>query len=99
MKFKLKCPTPTRKQLHGYSPSEFKTLLKRKGFKVGRGFFNKDGSVASRNGRLYRFRWWSGNNEFFVDVSCPTADFDRWANSTDNVVQFYNWIEDVSKSR
>lgn len=82
---------PSRELLHGMSCSEFKTLLKRRGYKIKKTFF-QDGCIAQYKGRLYRFRWWSVD-EFFVDVSCPISDFDRWANSVDNVIQFYNWLE------
>lgn len=92
---KLTFSRPTREQLHGLSCSEFKTLLKRRGYKVGRDFF-KYGCIAQYKGRFYRFRWWSGDG-FYVDVSCPFAQFDRWANSVDNVVQFYNWLEGVEQ--
>ena len=57
----------------------FKTLLKRNGFKVKRDFFEARCCIAQHGGRQYRFRFDSG----VVDVSCPLADFDRWANSTD----------------
>ena len=81
---------PTRNQLAGLSPSEFKTLLKRRGYRVGKDFF-KRGSMAKHSNRLYRFRWWGTVGEFFVDVSCPLNEFDRWANSVDQVVTFHNW--------
>lgn len=83
---------PTRDKLWGMSPSEFKTLLKLRGYVITRDFF-KMGSVAVYKGRRYRFRWWAENGEFFVDVSCPIHEFDRWANSIDDVVPFFNWIE------
>ncbi len=94
MKFKYKPKKPNRAQLHGMSPSQFKTMLKRRGYKVSRDFF-KAGSIATYKGRLYRFRWWGQDGEFFVDMSCPISEFDRWANSTDNVIQFFNWQEGV----
>ena len=47
--------------------------------------------MARRGNRLYRFRWWGAVGEFFVDVSCPLGDFDRWANSVDQVVPFNAW--------
>lgn len=28
-----------------------------------------------------------------VDISCPEKEFDRWANSVDTTVNFFNWIE------
>jgi hypothetical protein len=95
MKFKQR--RPSRDQLWGMSPSQFKTLLKRRGHCVGRDFF-KIGSVSKHKGRLYRFRWWGRVGEFFVDVSCPVIDFDRWANSTDCTLTFYNWIEDAKNA-
>ena len=57
----------------------FKTLLKRNGFKVKRDFYGARCCIAQHGGRQYRFRFDSG----VVDVSCPLADFDRWANSTE----------------
>lgn len=92
MKFKFKRVRPTREQLHGMSPSELKTLLKRRGYKIGRDFF-KYGSIARYRNRMYRFRWWYTNGEFFVDISCVRSEFDRWANSVEDVVNFYNWLE------
>lgn len=91
MKFKYKSKKPTREQLHGMSPSEFKTMLKRKGYSVRREFF-KYGSVATKGSRMYRFRYWAFP-DFFVDISCPEKEFDRWANSVDTTVNFFNWIE------
>ena len=67
-------------------------VLKRRGYKIGRDFF-KWGCVARYKGRSYRFRWWYTGGEFFVDISCPRSEFDRWANSTEDVVNFYNWLE------
>lgn len=58
----------------------FKTLLKRNGFKVKRDFYGARCCIAQHGGRQYRFRFDSG----VVDVSCPLADFDRWANSTEH---------------
>lgn len=88
MKFKYKYRRPTRDQLGGMSPSEFKTMLKLRGYAITRDFF-KMGSIAVYKGRRYRFRWWS--DEFVVDVSCPIPDFDRWANSVDEVEYFSDW--------
>jgi len=92
MRFKYVHKKPSRDQLHGMSASEFKTMLKRGGYKVRRDFF-KLGSIARKHNRLYRFRYWGHPGEFFVDVSSKLRDFDRWANSTDRVVNFYNWLE------
>lgn len=74
-----------RNKLAGYSRSEFKTLLKRAGFKVNRSF----GLIHTvmRDNRLYRFRWWADEG-FMVDISDPLEHFDRWANSTERVVPF-----------
>ena len=88
---KYKATKPKREQLHGMSPSEFKTLLKHRGYSVSRDFF-KWGSVAKYKNRSYRFRWYS-DGEFFVDKSCVHSDFDRWANSVDDVFTIYNWLE------
>lgn len=77
---------PLRSQLAGFSPSQFKTFLRRKGHKVPRDFFRR-GCVSKHDGRLYRWRWW-GDEGFFVDVSCDIADFDRWANSVELTIRF-----------
>jgi hypothetical protein len=84
----MKAPyTKTRKKLAGYSASEFKTLLKRAGFRVPRDV--KTHWVVTKKNRRYRFRWWSDLG-FEVDISEPIADFDRWANSVEQVVWFTN---------
>ena len=80
---------PTREQLHGMSPSEFKTFLKRRGHSVSRDFF-KMASISHYKDRAYRFRWWN-ETEFLVDISCKLSEFDRWANSVDEVVTFGDW--------
>jgi hypothetical protein len=99
MKLKWAAHRPTRDRLGGMSCSEFKTLLKTRGYKVSRDFF-KYGCIAKHKGRLYRFRWWGthiGNNKFdngfVVDISCPQSDFDRWANSVDDIVSFDTWMK------
>ena len=96
-RYNVTVPRPTRVQLNGMSPSEFKTRLKQLGFQVRRDFFHQ-GSVAQYRNRLYRFRWWGDcytqSTEFFVDISCPISDFDRWANSTDNTVYFSEWLDE-----
>ena len=91
MRYKYRVLRPKRDQLHGLSPSEFKTLLKRRGYKINRNFF-KYGCLARYKGRSYRFRWYS-DGEFFVDKSCGYKDFDRWANSVDEVITIFNWLE------
>jgi len=58
----------------------FKTLLKRRGFKVGRDFYGSGCCIAKKAGRLWRFRFHAG----VVDMSCELKDFDRWANSTED---------------
>jgi hypothetical protein len=83
---------PDRDQLWGMSPSQFKTMLRRRGYQITRDFF-KLGSVARKGNRLYRFRYWGPGTEFFVDESCPIPQFDRWANSVKQTVNFYNWWE------
>jgi len=57
----------------------FKTLLKRKGFKVERDFYGRGCCIAKGAGRLWRFRFHAG----MVDMSCELGEFDRWANSTE----------------
>jgi hypothetical protein len=91
MRYKYTAPKPKRHQLHGLSPSEFKSILKRRGYTFKRDFM-KYGCVAKYKNRLYRFRWYS-DGEFFVDKSCIMSEFDRWANSVDEVKTFYNWLE------
>ena len=91
MRFKYTVTKPNRDQLSGMSPSQFKTMLKRRGFKVDRDFF-KLGAMAKRGNRLYRFRYWA-HPDFFVDISCPLNEFDRWANSVDRTINFYNFLE------
>lgn len=99
MKFKymFKNSRPNRSQLNGMSPSEFKTLLRRKGFKVPRDFYCN--STAYRDNRAFRFRWWNAT-EFQLDISCKLNDFDRWANSTEYIVSFKEWmiLEQYSKT-
>ena len=89
MRFRMK--KPRRDQLAGFSASEFKTLLKLRGYRVDRGFFGAGCAVAYRRGRAYRFRYW-GLEGFQVDMSCPLHDFDRWANSVDHVMSFDDWL-------
>ena len=86
---------PNRDDLHGMSCSEFKTLLKKRWYNIKRDFFNF-GCVAVYRNRFYRFRWWS-NEGFVVDVSCKVSDFDRWANSVEEVVQFDEFLKRLEK--
>lgn len=81
---------PNRSKLCGMSPSEFKTLLKRKGHKVPRDFFKYSCTSVFRN-RLYRWRHWSDEG-FIVDISCPKNDFDRWANSVSDRITIASWL-------
>jgi hypothetical protein len=79
-----------RPLLAGYSLSEFKTLLKRSGYQVPRNL-HRNGWVAIRDNRYYRFRWWDKQDyrePFQVDISEPIEHFDRWANSTERTVEF-----------
>jgi hypothetical protein len=91
MKFKYIFKKPNRDQLWGMSPSQFKTMLKLRGFTVDRDFF-KIGAMAKKGNRLYRFRYWAFP-DFFVDISCPLNEFDRWANSVDRTISLYNFLE------
>ncbi len=91
MRFKYRTKKPDRDRLWGMSPSQFKAMLKLRGFSVDRDFF-KIGAVAKKGNRLYRFRYWA-YPDFFVDISCPLNEFDRWANSVDSTINFYNFIE------
>ncbi len=91
MRFKYHTKKPDRDRLWGMSPSQFKTMLKLRGFSVDRDFF-KIGAMAKKGNRLYRFRYWA-YQDFFVDISCPLNEFDRWANSVDKTINFYNFIE------
>ena len=50
MRFKYTIAKPSRDQLSGMSASQFKTMLKRRGFKVDRDFF-KLGAMAKRGNR------------------------------------------------
>ena len=70
---------PLRRQLSGYSASEFKTLLKLNGHKIKRDFY-KNCCISIKAGRYWRWRWW-GENGFVVDVSCKVFNFDKWSNS------------------
>jgi hypothetical protein len=69
----------------------FKTFLKRHGFKVSRDFYGKGCCIAKKGSRLFRFHF---GTTWDVDVSCPSADFDRWANSTDAVIPIeeFTWL-------
>lgn len=91
---------PTKQQLAGMSCSEFKTLLKTHGYLVDRDFF-KRGSMAQRGGRLYRFRWWgtptTNDFTFVVDISCSVVEFDRWANSVERTITFFEWSQENKK--
>lgn len=70
---------PSRKDLLGMSPSEFKTFLKYTlRHTVPKDLFYWERVTLYRN-RLYRWRLQSEDK--YVDVSCPLKDFDRWSNS------------------
>lgn len=92
---KMKMKKPTKNQLHGVSPSEFKTLLKLRGHKVDREFF-KLGCISTYKNRHYRFRFWGtvgDSKDFVVDISCPLSEFDRWSNSVDKTITFEEWLK------
>lgn len=72
---------PPRDKLLGMSASEFKTMLKRRGFKIPRDFF-KMGCVSRKNDRRFRWRWWADDG-FIVDIGETDDLFDRWANSVE----------------
>lgn len=92
IRFKFKyIHKPTRNHTCGVSPSEFKTFLKRNGFKVSRKFFY-DGAIAIYNNRFYRFRFFS-SELLNVDISCPIEDFDRWANSVDELMTLQDFYK------
>ncbi len=86
---------PSREQLAGFSASEFKTLLKQRGYKIARDFF-KNSAIANFRGRAYRFRYWgtpsTGDGDFVVDISCPLSEFDRWANSVYRTITVEEWL-------
>lgn len=86
----------TRNELAGYSRSEFKTRLKRLGFKVPRTFF-RDSCIAEYKNRRYRFRHWgdcyTNDPSFVVDVAELNRDFDRWANSTAETISIKDFLK------
>lgn len=85
---------------------QLKTWLRRNRFKPAHSYswrtFLKYEMMARKGDRLYRFR--TNENEFrqpenyvpqgfTVDVSCPIADFDRWANSSEQSgVPIAEWL-------
>lgn len=76
----------------GMTRSEFKTRLRRAGFKVPRDFWGRRCMIARLAGRLYRVRF--EDTQCLVDQSCKLADFDRWANSTEQVLEFKEFAQD-----
>jgi hypothetical protein len=82
-------PRPTREQLGGMSPSQFKTELRRRGLFIRRDFYKN--SMARMGGKYYRFRWW--DNEPTVDICLNINEFDRWANSTDQTHTLKEWLQ------
>lgn len=76
----------------GLSRSEFKTRLRLAGFKVPRDFWGRGCMITLRAGRYYRVRF--ENTQCLVDQSCKLADFDRWANSTEQVCVFNQFAQD-----
>jgi len=104
-RFKWRQPKPTRTHLNGYSFSEFKTLLRRMGYRIPRDW--KYGVTTHKNmNRYFRFRWFPAygddptNFVFKVDISEPFDEFDRWANSTESIVPVSEFLYPVGvKSR
>ena len=86
--FKITRQYPGRPELGGYSRSEFKTLLKKFGFKVKR----PQNYVFFHHSRIYRFRWW-GPDGFVVDIGKPYQYFGNWANSTEQTLPFKEWVQ------
>ena len=84
-----KFPRPTREQLCGMSPSEFKTVLRKKGLTFRRDFFKN--SMARMGGKYFRFRWWSKTPT--VDICYNINEFDRWSNSTDERFTIEEWLQ------
>lgn len=75
------------------SKSEFKTLLRRLGHDFSRDSFSKNNSAISYyKGRAYR---WSSIPE--VDISCNLDDFDRWANSVDQILPIKQILRKIQK--
>lgn len=101
-KFKMKHSKPIRKELGGFSPSEFKTLLRQQGHKISRTFF-KESSISEYRNRKYRWRWWGDSytksTDFVIDISCINSDFDRWANSVDETILFEDYLRLIGKKK
>ncbi len=101
-KFKFKTEKPTRQELGGLSPSEFKTFLKVLGHKIPRNFFALS-SISTYRNRRYRWRYWgdsySNDKTFVVDISCLKSEFDRWANSVEDCVTFEEFKNKVAKRK
>lgn len=101
-KFKITTKKPTRQELGGFSPSEFKTFLKVLGHKIHRDFFARS-SISTYRNRRYRWRYWgdsyTNDKTFVVDISCLESDFDRWANSVDDCITFEEFRNKVSKTK
>lgn len=87
---------PSRDQLCGYSPSEFKPLLRKLGFKVRRDFFHC--YSIKHNGRFYRFRFFCEGGPV-VDISCEIDDFDRWANSRESTISLDAFLTDLKEKK
>lgn len=100
MKKLFKTKKPTREELEGFSPSELKTFIKQLGHKVPRDFFAKS-SISKYKNRYYRWRWWgspySNDSTFVVDISCLQSNFDRWANSAEDCVNFKFFKKKIDK--
>lgn len=85
-------PNTVMRTATGMSRSEFKTRLRRAGFKVLRDFWGRGCMITLLAGRYYRVRF--EDTQCLVDQSCKLADFDRWANSTEQVLEFKEFAQD-----
>lgn len=81
------------------SRASIKSVLKRLGFKVPKNFWGFGCQTACKKSRMYRFRLYDddGKKSFVVDESCLKQDFDRWANSTESVYSFEDFVLKFSK--
>ena len=81
------------------SRAGIKSALKHLGFKVPKNFWGFGCHIAYKKSRLYRFRLVDidGKKCCVVDESCLKRDFDRWANSTEDVYSFEDFVLKFSK--
>lgn len=76
------------------SRAGIKSTLKRLGFTVPKNFWGFGCQIASKKSRIYRLRFVDidGKKCCVVDESCVKQDFDRWANSTEEVYSFEDFV-------